>query len=365
MPGQTPGQLSLKDALLLMTLQRLQQDQVGSSQSAPTEGLGRTVKQGKEAYDLVNQVKDLFGNAGGAEAGSSGLEALGNSATKPGFSSIGEMLGNGRYTPLGGTGTEAGAGGNGLFTPISGGGESVTSAAPGGAFDISGFGSAGNAYLPALGAIGAFDLLKNNRIGKRGYLQGAASGAAMGSYFGPWGALIGGGVGLGMGGANELFDTNKYKSEGNRLDKLIKSGIKVPDSYQAPMKLQRGRKKEELVNPKYAADFVGQTADGFINNKFANSRNVKDLAPEDLTGYSAFFEKYGNDWLGKFNEQQRKEIARKALAAGAVREHHGTIDVDWGKVDSPAQPQASANKPTVPPKTLPSLNVQKRPYHWK
>jgi hypothetical protein len=112
------------------------------------------------------------------------------------------------------------------------------------------------------------------------------------------------------------------------------------------MGLTKGRSKSELVNPKYAADFTGQTSDGFVNNKFANSRNESDLRPEDIWGYASFFEKYGNDWTGKFNEQQRRDIAQKALDAGAVREHHGTIDIDWNKVNPPQQ-AAPLVKPAV------------------
>lgn len=195
-----------------------------------------------------------------------------------------------------------------------------------GAFNLGGIGSSGNAILPIAGTIGMADLLANQRTGRRGYLQGAASGAAMGSYFGPVGTGVGALVGLGAAGANELFDTNKFKTEGNRLQKLIDQGINIPESLRAPMYQTKGRSKQELIEE---AKRTGG------NVKFAESRNEADLRPEDIWGYSAFFKKFGNDWLGGLTEAQRRGIAQKALEAGAVREHHGTIDVDWGKVELP------------------------------
>jgi hypothetical protein len=150
----------------------------------------------------------------------------------------------------------------------------------------------------------------------------------MGSYFGPWGALIGAGVGLGLGGANELLDTNRYKKEGNRFADLRKQGIMLPETTVAEG-LRQGRSKQQLIDIEKAN--IAQGKHG--NVKFAESRNEADLTPDDIIGYAAFYEKYGNDWMSKFNDKQRREIAQKALNAGAVNEHHGTIDIDWNKVD--------------------------------
>ena len=71
------------------------------------------------------------------------------------------------------------------------------------------------------------------------------------------------------------------------------------------------------------------TPDGWVNNKFALSRDEKDLKGQDIWGNAAFFEKFGNDWLKTFNEDQRLAIAQLVLEAGLVRERHGTIDVAW------------------------------------
>lgn len=195
--------------------------------------------------------------------------------------------------------------------------------APGG-FSLSGVGSAGNYLLPMAGAMGAYDLFKNERRGGRGIAQGAASGAAMGSYFGVPGAVIGGVIGGGVGLANNMSDKDRYKEEGRRVKKLLEAGVTGWDQLAAVApELTRGRSKDELVAIEEAKIAAGK----YGNPKFARSRDVKDLNPEDIWGYSAFGEKYGNDWLGKFSEGQRKDIAKAYLDAGAVREGRGQISL--------------------------------------
>jgi hypothetical protein len=166
--------------------------------------------------------------------------------------------------------------------------------------------------------------------------------------------------------ASKLWTSDKWKTEGNRLKKLIEQGVEVPESYQAPMMLKQGRKKSELINPYMPKDFVGNTPQyGWVNNKFAESRNESDLKPEDVWGYANFFERYGNDWLGKFNEQQRRDIAQKALASGAVREHKGTIDVDWSRVKDVPEAVAIQPKPATPPTTNQPVQIVNKPQPFK
>lgn len=267
--------------------QRAKEAADAEAKGSMASGLGSVAGSLGGAY-LMNKFGGLLGGEGGAQAGKATLEAINPN-----------ILGGENI--LSGTGSP-------------------------GAFNLGGIGSSGNAILPIAGTIGMADLLANQRTGRRGYLQGAASGAAMGSYFGPVGIGVGALAGLGAAGANELFDTNKFKTEGNRLQKLIDQGINIPESLRAPMLQKKGRSKEELIEE---AKRTGG------NVKFAESRSEADLRPEDIWGYSAFFKKFGNDWLGGLTEAQRRGIAQKALDAGAVREHHGTIDVDWGKVELP------------------------------
>jgi hypothetical protein len=131
-------------------------------------------------------------------------------------------------------------------------------------------------------------------------------------------------------GASKLWTSDKWKTEGKRLKGLQDKGVVIPEFLQGAMTQSRGRKTKDLINPYLPQDFVGATPQyGWVNNKFATSRDSKDLTARDIWGYSAFFDKYGNDWLGKFSEKQREDIANRALQRGAVKEHHGTIDINW------------------------------------
>lgn len=194
---------------------------------------------------------------------------------------------------------------------------------------LSGIGSAGNAYLPAAGVLGMADVLANKRGWKRGALQGAASGAAIGSYVGmPWlGAGIGGAIGLGKG---LLQGKPKTNVEQDRWKALGALGYAVPDGYDDPSR-KHYVPKGQLINPNLAADFVGNdpTSGAWVNNKFSRTRDEKDLVGKDLVGYATFGEKFGKDWMNNYSLDQKEKIAQKALDLGAVREHHGTVDVTW------------------------------------
>lgn len=127
-------------------------------------------------------------------------------------------------------------------------------------------------------------------------------------------------------------DKNRWQTEKKRLEKLREQGYTDLPDYSG---LKGGRSKEELVQ--LAKDTGG-------NVKFAESRNEADLTPQDIAGYASIIEKAGPG----ASLDQRLDLATKALAAGAVREHHGTIDVDWSKVDAAQPPPAPAAAPAAP-----------------
>lgn len=167
-----------------------------------------------------------------------------------------------------------------------------------------------------------------------GLTAGLGAGMALnaaGIALGPigWAAILAGGLLAGGVAGWRLGDRDRWKTEGKRLEKLLKNGVEIPQELLGAMNLTRGRSKEELLHPGFPADFVGMTPEGWVNNKFTNSRDEKDLQPQDIWGNACFFEKFGNDWLGKLSEEQRFEIAQSALDAGAVREKFGTINVSW------------------------------------
>ncbi len=120
-----------------------------------------------------------------------------------------------------------------------------------------------------------------------------------------------------------LGDQDKWKTEGNRLKELASSGYSIPQSLIDSMPTS-GRKN--LLNTSVANDFVGFTpTKDWVNNKFATSRNEGDLRPEDVVNYGAFAEKFGKNYFD-VPLAQRLEASKLALDAGALDEHHGTID---------------------------------------
>lgn len=254
-----------------------------------------------------------------------------------GFSGIEEMLGNGLFTPAaiqGAGGLTKGAAASGVAKSAASATASTASMASMASGALAGIGTMmqGGQMVGLANKIGG---LTGRKVGGMGGLTaGVGAGMALtsvGIALGPvgWaGLLVGGLLGGGLLGSR-LGDRDKWKTEGKRMSKLQNQGVQIPDVLLHSQKLQRGRSKEELVHPNFSADFVGMTPDGWVNNKFALSRDEKDLKPQDIWGNAAFFEKFGNDWLQKFSEDQRMAIAQLALEAGLVKEHHGTIDVNW------------------------------------
>jgi hypothetical protein len=308
----------------------------------------------------ANKVGGWLSGSGGASSGAASAgstaantaaNAAANTAANTGGGSItqaGTWLGRqadavGDYFGMGGGGSPASTASTAgeafssaaLPTPGSAGFIGPVQPAAPGAFSLSGIGSAGNAFLPAAGAVGMYDIFKNDRSGTRGALQGAASGAAIGSYFGPVGTGVGAVIGGTVGYFNRYGDKDMWKTEGNKLKKLQKQGIYVPQGLIDSMPQNKGRSTEELVA---RAKATGG------NVKFAEGRKESDLTPQDIVGYAAFAQN-DPDWFKK-PLQQRLAVAQQALSSGAVREHHGTVDVDWGKVpDINAAPPPTTPQP--------------------
>lgn len=205
-------------------------------------------------------------------------------------------------------------------------------------------------YLGAAGAaLGAYGVFNANQAGsaKQGAISGAGLGAGLGMAaplvgLGPlgWGGLglmaLGGGLlGGGLGGIGRIGDKDMWKTEGNKLKKLQDQGVYVPQGLIDSMPQNKGRSTEELVARAKASGG---------NVKFAEGRKESDLTPQDIVGYAAFAQN-DPDWFKK-PLQQRLAVAQQALSSGAVREHHGTVDVDWGKVpDINAAPPPTTPQP--------------------
>lgn len=192
-------------------------------------------------------------------------------------------------------------------------------------------------YLPGIaGAVGAYDLFSNKKHGTGGAAQGALSGAGIGfTLGGPVGAGIGAGVGALAGYFGNFGDVDAYKTEWKRKKELFDKGI-ISEAQLGP-EPKSGRSKEELIAE-------AQATGG--NVTFAGSRNESDLKAADIQGYATILEEAHKRGIPPL------QLAEMALQSGAVREHHGTIDVEWGKVGaqaaSPTAPQAPAAAPAAP-----------------
>lgn len=147
----------------------------------------------------------------------------------------------------------------------------------------------------------------------------------------PMGAIGRGGLALATGGLSELarpfFKKPQTQVEDGRLRKLKEQGI-IPEDFNTKL-TDKGR--DQQVKDIEAA---GGTASAFLK-----SGNESDLTPEEIAGYATFYEKAGKG--GTLADRQAR--AKEALAAGAVREHHGTVDVDWKKVEKYLQTNPGAS----------------------
>jgi hypothetical protein len=115
-----------------------------------------------------------------------------------------------------------------------------------------------------------------------------------------------------------MGDKDRWKEEYKRKQKLVEQGI-IPESMlgEAPTK---GRSKDELVAIEEAKIAAGQ----YGNPQFARSRDVKDLKPQDIWGYSVGPETIGKEYM-QASEEQRLAYNQQLLNEGLIREGKGQI----------------------------------------
>lgn len=96
------------------------------------------------------------------------------------------------------------------------------------------------------------------------------------------------------------------------------------------------------------ATFVGYDANGkWVNNKFAASRNEADLMPEDVAGQTGPVEVFGNDWFGKYTNEQRTAISKVLLQNKLIQEKQAGIYItDPAAAKNLAAPIISATPAT-------------------
>ncbi len=136
-------------------------------------------------------------------------------------------------------------------------------------------------------------------------------------------------------------DKDRWATEGGRLKKLAGQGYDVSHSDGQGMKA--GRSKQQLIDIEKAKAAAGQ----YSNEKFAGSRNESDLTGQDVQGFASIVEKAGKD----ASLADRIALGQRVIDAGAGREHHGTYDVDWSKINlgDPKTPKLQALPGNITP----------------
>lgn len=176
------------------------------------------------------------------------------------------------------------------------------------------------------GGYQAFQGIKNHNPVQSGLggLGAVAGLNALGYSLGPIGIAAAIGLPALASYLGGLGDKDMYRTEGNRLDDLIKQGYKnIPKQNH----LTQGQSMAQLIeNEKKRKD---------PNMAFVESRDENTLRAQDIQGYASLYERVGKDGSNaqRMKEAQDAVNAQKALGGGVIREHHGTIDVDWGRVD--------------------------------
>lgn len=276
----------------------------------------------------------LGGLIGGSTAGTgSGLTAAGEGI----FSAI--EAGNPILTEAGttimGTGGGMATGGGPASAGLLSGGEGLGGLTIGGVPAIPAAGVVGGLLL---GAKGVKDLV-NDKPTKG--LEG-------------WGGRVT--LGIATGGISELirgsglFRKSRTKQEDKRLENIAKSleeqGVDPAQfitEYDKGLDLtQEGADKQlkkSIEQTGLPEDFQGWKNGQFINHRWLKSGDEKDLTGIDVAGSAAVLENLLANGLITPNMspldimKAKFDYADRAVASGAVNEHHGTIDIDSSKLN--------------------------------
>jgi hypothetical protein len=122
----------------------------------------------------------------------------------------------------------------------------------------------------------------------------------------------------------ELFGGPRTRIEEKRWERLKQAGFDVPKWVEEGKDIKDSGFRQDL-----APDFVGKDAEGnWVNNIFAKSRNEADLTAEDVNQYAVMPETFGTLWRDS-DEQSKFQVANLARENNLLREHHGTLDINW------------------------------------
>lgn len=267
---------------------------------------------GKDPSGFVHGLGGLFGLGGG---GSSTPAAA---ATQVASGAPG-LLGG-----LGGSDVAA----NGLasaYTPAAS--QALDTALGSAPMDAPGLLGAAAPYLgvagAGLGAYGLYNGIKNHSMG-----QSALSGAGLGAGIaaasplllgtGPvgWGLLGLSALGGGAGGAL-LESLLGHKSTGE-YEQEKWGGIAGSSD---PATAAYGKQYMDYLNSPQ------QKIDALPENRFDYKQEHGTLKPEDVWGGAGQFDTFGGDWLNKYSEAQRRQIAQEEINQHILGSEHGDITV--------------------------------------
>lgn len=181
----------------------------------------------------------------------------------------------------------------------------------------------GAPLLPSIGAIAGGAAVGAKQIeGVKDILEGRSPDTMSNIALAP---LTGGlslipGVGKALGLDRETTDDERKR----RFKQLQDKGVRTHHSVTGEDPTKAGGQFRKDIGE----DFIGFDDNGtWVNNKFAKSRDVKDLRAEDIWGHFAFYENFGNDWLEGLNEGERRAIAQGLLDDGRISEGRGQIEI--------------------------------------
>lgn len=227
---------------------------------------------------------------------------------------------------------------------------------------IMGYDNLGKWIGPAMAAYNIYDISKNDKMDKKQQATnvGKTAGMAVADYFAFGIPSIARALALrtGFGRKAERFVDNKLirndpinkavaysgllgglstkAKQQQRAAELIDKGVTGFPEFYGLLKLGRDLydktyedklKGNRGIRTDLDAAFVGIDPESkqWVNNAFATSGKVEDLRPEDVWGGQGVFSTFGNDWLGKYNEEQRRKISQGLLDAALFKLDHGDV----------------------------------------
>lgn len=126
-------------------------------------------------------------------------------------------------------------------------------------------------------------------------------------------------------GISRIMGGTAPNIEKERWERLKMYGFDVPkpewvDTKDAALKAE---------NKNLAKDFVGYDESGkWVNNQFANTGKDEALRPQDIYEFATNHETFGEAY-GNLPEQEKLRLMQIALDNKLVKEHQGTVDINW------------------------------------